>query len=104
MTAVAVLTPDEVRELVRSVVREELAHYQDPVREVLTTERVAEMLNVHPKTVAKLVAREGLPAHRLGREYRFNRAEVLDWLDARSAEPRAHAAKHQQTLRQVVGF
>jgi hypothetical protein len=31
-----------------------------------------------------------LPARRLGREYRFNRAEVLAWLEERSTRPGAH--------------
>jgi len=81
MNAVLVLSPDDIREIVRSVMREELANHQTPGREVLTAEHVAEMLEVHVRTVAKLVVRDGLPAHRLGREYRFNRAEVLAWLD-----------------------
>lgn len=104
MNGVAILTPNEVCDLVRLVIREELANHRDPGRDVLTTDRVAEMLNVHPKTVAKLVTRDGLPAHRLGREYRFNRTEVLDWLEARSAEPGTHAARHGETLRKASGF
>jgi excisionase family DNA binding protein len=101
MTGVAVLTTDEVRELVRSVMREELANHQNPGREVLTAEHVAEMLEVHVRTVAKLVVRDGLPARRLGREYRFNRAEVLAWLEERSTRHGAHVEQRGATLRRM---
>ena len=104
MAGVAVLTTDEVRELVRSVLREELANHQNPATDVLTAERVAEMLEVHVKTVAKLVVRDGLPAHRLGREYRFRRAEVLAWLEERATRPGAHTAQHGATLRRIRGL
>jgi excisionase family DNA binding protein len=95
------LTTDEVRELVRSVMREELANHRNPGREVLTAEHVAEMLEVHVRTVAKLVVRDGLPAHRLGREYRFNRAEVLAWLEERSTRHGSHVEQRGATLRRI---
>jgi excisionase family DNA binding protein len=101
MSAVLVLTREEALSLVRTAVREELASHRDPERDVLTAEQVADMLAVHVKTVAKLVVREGLPARRLGREYRFDRGEVLAWLAERSVRPGSHGAKHQATLRRV---
>jgi excisionase family DNA binding protein len=101
MTGVAVLTTDEVRELVRTVMCEELANHHNAGREVLTAEQVAEMLEVHVRTVAKLVVRDSLPAHRLGREYRFNRAEVLAWLEGRSTRHGAHIQQHGASLRRI---
>jgi excisionase family DNA binding protein len=103
MGAVLVMSPDDIRELVRSVMREELANHEKPAREVLTAEHVAEMFEVHVRTVAKLVVRDGLPAHRLGREYRFNRAEVLAWLEERSTRHGAHVEQHGSTLRRIRG-
>ena len=103
MDAVLVMSPDDIREIVRSVMREELANHQNPAREVLTAEHVAEMLEVHVRTVAKLVIRDGLPARRLGREYRFNRAEVLAWLEERSTRPSAHVEQRGATLRRIRG-
>lgn len=102
MSAVLVMSPDDIREIVRSVMREELANHQNPAREVLTAEHVAEMLEVHV-TVAKLVIRDGLPARRLGREYRFNRAEVLAWLEERSTRPGAHLDQRGANLRRIRG-
>jgi putative molybdopterin biosynthesis protein len=49
---------------------------------LLTTKEVAALLRVHPKHVYRLLKR-GLPAHRVGDEWRFDEAEALGW--ARSA-------------------
>lgn len=53
---------------------------------LLVTDEVAALLHVHPKQVYRLLAR-GLPGHRVGREWRFDRAEVLRWVDGRDAVP-----------------
>jgi len=45
---------------------------------LLTTAEVAELLRVHPKHVYRLL-KKGLPARRVGSEWRFDRADVLVW-------------------------
>jgi putative molybdopterin biosynthesis protein len=45
---------------------------------LLTTVEVAELLRVHPKHVYRLL-KKGLPARRVGSEWRFDRADVLVW-------------------------
>ena len=45
---------------------------------LLTTVEVAKLLRVHPKHVYRLL-RKGLPARRVGSEWRFERGEVLAW-------------------------
>lgn len=45
---------------------------------LLTSAEVAELLRVHPKHVYRLL-REGLPARRVGGEWRFVRVDVLEW-------------------------
>jgi len=45
---------------------------------LLTTAQVASLLHVHPKHVYRLI-RRGLPARRIGGEWRFDRADVLAW-------------------------
>jgi len=45
---------------------------------LLTTNEVARLLRVHPKHVYRLLKR-GLPARRVGSEWRFERSEVLAW-------------------------
>jgi putative molybdopterin biosynthesis protein len=61
------------------------------VSSLLKSADVARLLQVHPKQIYRLLAR-GLPAHRVGSEWRFSREEVLAWSgvpeDTRSAEPR----------------
>lgn len=48
--------------------------------EVLTAEQLADLLQVEAKTVRSLAARGELPGRKLGREWRFSRRAVLDWL------------------------
>jgi excisionase family DNA binding protein len=55
---------------------------------LLTTAEVAALLRVHPKHVYRLL-RRGLPARRVGGEWRFGRADVLAWSGA--PEPAAPA-------------
>jgi putative molybdopterin biosynthesis protein len=59
-----------------------------PAAQLLTTNEVAALLRVHPKHVYRLLKR-GLPANRVGDEWRFDEAEVLAW--SRGARPAAPA-------------
>ena len=45
---------------------------------LLTTSEVARLLNVHPKHVYRLL-RRGIPAKKVGGDWRFDRDEVLRW-------------------------
>ncbi len=69
--------PDDAFAPVASVVR-----YHAPdmpsTPQLLTTEEVAKLLHVHPKHVYRLL-KKGLPARRVGSEWRFDRPEVLAW-------------------------
>jgi excisionase family DNA binding protein len=48
---------------------------------MLTTVQVAKSLNVHWRTLHRLRQRgEGPPAYRIGRVYRYQRADVDAWL------------------------
>lgn len=55
---------------------------------LLTTNEVAALLGVHPKHVYRLLKR-GLPARRVGDEWRYDEAEVLGWTRATGAEDSA---------------
>ena len=50
------------------------------VPDVLTPAQLAELLQVDEKTVRDLARRGEIPARKLGREWRFSRRAVLDWL------------------------
>ena len=61
-----------------------------PGETLLRTDEVAALLRVHPKQVYRLL-RRGLPARRVGGEWRFSRDDVLAWsgAPARAGEPAA---------------
>lgn len=46
----------------------------------LKIKEVAELLQLTEATIRRLVNEGKIPAYRLNREYRFNRAEIEDWL------------------------
>jgi excisionase family DNA binding protein len=54
--------------------------------DLLTTAEVAALLQVHPKHVYRLL-RRGLPAHRMGGEWRFVHDEVVAWLEGAAPRP-----------------
>lgn len=53
--------------------------------EVLTIKEAGELLRMHPNVLAKKVEELGIPAHRISREWRFRRSELLEWLSKQSA-------------------
>lgn len=58
---------------------------------MLKSADVAELLKVHPKQIYRLLAR-GLPAHRVGGEWRFLREEVLAWSGMPAEQPASRLA------------
>jgi PTS system nitrogen regulatory IIA component len=49
----------------------------------LTVQNVAELLNVSEKTVYRWLNDQNLPGYRVSGQYRFNRAEILEWATSR---------------------
>jgi nitrogen PTS system EIIA component len=49
----------------------------------LTTRDVARLLNVSEKTIYRWVEQKSIPAYRINNQYRFNRAEILEWAVSR---------------------
>jgi excisionase family DNA binding protein len=49
--------------------------------EILTTQEVADLLKLHPKTVNKLAKSGRVPAYRIGRQWRFRKSEILKLLE-----------------------
>lgn len=86
--AMVLLTPDELRALVRDAVRQEIgAHDQvAAIPDVLTREQVADLLQIHKNVVSRYIRDKGLPTHRIGGEYRFRRNEVLAWLERQNGK------------------
>lgn len=59
--------------------------------DVLTVEQLAELLQVDAPTVRKLATAGELPGRKLGRQWRFSRQAVLDWL-ANPQRPKRRSA------------
>jgi PTS system nitrogen regulatory IIA component len=49
----------------------------------LTVKDVAKLLNVNEKTIYRWLKQGSLPAYQLGNQYRFNKAELLEWATSR---------------------
>ena len=65
---------------------------------MITRHKLAEILDVDPKTIATYVNREGLPSHGLGRNEYFFRSEVELWLKKRGSKPRAQTDRHAKSM------
>jgi nitrogen PTS system EIIA component len=50
----------------------------------LRVKDAAELLQVSEKTIYRWIAQEKLPMHQVNGQYRFNRAELLEWATSRS--------------------
>jgi excisionase family DNA binding protein len=62
--------------------------------EILTTAMAAELLHVHVEYLRRMVREGRIPAHRFpgGREIRFVRDELIEWVRAQPGEDRSPSA------------
>ncbi len=51
-----------------------------PDREILTIEEAAQLLGVSVKTFNKVLHRESIPARKIGREWKFSRQALINWI------------------------
>jgi len=51
-------------------------------KEILTMEEASELFGVSVKTFIKLLREEKVPARKIGREWRFSRKALIDWLSS----------------------
>jgi excisionase family DNA binding protein len=47
---------------------------------VLTLEEVADFLHVHSSTVYRLLKKRGIPAFKIGSDWRFNQESIEQWV------------------------
>lgn len=47
---------------------------------ILNVQQAVDFLGISEKTLIKLLREEHIPARKIGREWRFNKAALLDWL------------------------
>lgn len=50
-------------------------------KEVLNVEEAAEFLGFHPYTVREKARLDQIPGRKVGREWRFSRRQLLEWLE-----------------------
>lgn len=50
--------------------------------EILNFEEAARFLGVSMKTLAKVIHQENLPARKIGREWKFSRRALVEWVGA----------------------
>ena len=51
-------------------------------RDILTIDEAAELLGVSVKTFNKVLHAQNLPARKIGREWKFSRAALIEWVGA----------------------
>jgi excisionase family DNA binding protein len=61
--------------------------------EVLTLAQLAELLQLDERTVGELARKGEIPGRKVGREWRFSRDAVLDWLRGEQTAPRRRDRK-----------
>jgi excisionase family DNA binding protein len=55
--------------------------------EILTAGEVAELLQIHPRTVYKLVKEGAIPGRKFGGGWRFSRSEILAMVSPQGTTP-----------------
>ena len=55
-------------------------------KEILNMDEAAELFGVSIKTFIKLLREEDVPARKIGREWRFSRTALIDWLSKGSSK------------------
>lgn len=64
---------------------------------ILTTAMAAELLHVHVEYLRRMVREDRIPAHRFpgGREIRFLRDELIEWVRAQPGQDRSPSAEEK---------
>ena len=68
----------------------------------LTVRDVSKYLNVSDATVTRWIKQRGLPAHHVGGQFRFNRADVLEWATANQMKVSVEMFDHLETQDEPV--
>lgn len=50
------------------------------MKEILNMQEVCELLSVSEKTMIKLLKEENIPARKIGREWRFSKTAIIEWI------------------------
>jgi len=76
-------------------VGEDLISYLRSLKRWLITKEVAALLHCHTETIYRRIEHEKLPARRDGKRWKFDPAEIADWVERRSAIAAGPVAKSE---------
>jgi PTS system nitrogen regulatory IIA component len=68
----------------------------------LTVRQVSQFLSVSESTITRWIKHRALPAQYVGGQYRFNRAELLDWATANQVKVSTEMLDHPETEEEPV--
>lgn len=60
------------------------------MEEILTPSQVAELLQIHVKTVYRLTEEGLIPGNRIGHSWRFRKSHILDLVSNKQKKPSGH--------------
>ena len=61
--------------------------------ELMKLEEVADYLRVAEKTIYRLIDKRGIPATKVGHQWRFNKADIDTWLLQNSTDTKVRVTK-----------
>ncbi|HEY7542994.1 MAG TPA: helix-turn-helix domain-containing protein [Methylomirabilota bacterium] len=64
------------------------------MQEIITPSQVADLLQVHVKTVYRLAERGVIPGNKIGRRWRFSRQRILDLVADHGSGPDGSTPRH----------
>lgn len=80
-------------------------------REILNIEEAAALLGVSIKTFNKVLHSEEMPARKIGREWKFSRRALIDWVGSgkscdfyRESEPSSSSSESTEQSRRTQGW
>jgi len=66
------------------------------MEEILTASQVASLLQIHPRTVYKLVRQGSIPGRKFGGGWRFSKKEILSMISSQTVpSPTATGAENE---------
>jgi excisionase family DNA binding protein len=107
MSNVVVISPEDLRSLISAAVQEVLRPLSEEVEELkqvvvekadepMNAEQAADFLRCSVKTVIRYHKEEGLPAVRRGRDYKFMRSQLREWMRSPAGERLAKALQGRE--------
>lgn len=66
------------------------------LKEILTIEEACALLGISAKTFAKILKEEDIPGRKIGREWKFSRQALIDWVGAAKAKDFINTGKKKK--------